>query len=118
MHFLSRFFEKSRKCDAELFAKSKKSEKREKNSEIVHAQNQLSANGSGGGRQMRFFMIFMIFLTKAFLIHFFALFLLNFSQKHRQGTFLCHFQPKAYSTIFFSKKHFSSLGLPLTFFQI
>ena len=54
MHFLSRFFDKSRKCDAELFAKSKKSEKREKNSEIVHAQNQLSANGSGGGGKCDF----------------------------------------------------------------
>ena len=49
MHFLSIFLKKSRKYDAELFAKSKKSEKREKNSKIIHAQNQLSADGSGGG---------------------------------------------------------------------
>ena len=37
LYFLSIFFEKSRKCDTELYAKSKKSEKREKNSEFFHA---------------------------------------------------------------------------------
>ena len=54
LHFLSIFFEKSRKFDAQLFAKSKKSEKVEKNSKIVHAQNQLSANGSGGAPESDF----------------------------------------------------------------
>ena len=54
LHFLSIFFEKSRKFHAELFAKSKKSEKVEKNSKIFHAQNRLSANGQGGHFLMNF----------------------------------------------------------------
>ena len=44
-------------------------------------------------------------------MHFFALFILNFSQKHRQGPFLCNFQPKTYSTLFFQRRG-QSLRLP------
>ena len=80
MHFLSRFFEKSRKYDAELFAKSKKSEKKEKNSEIVHGQNQLSANGSGGEANA-IFHDFHDFSNKSIIESFFCDFFVSFLTK-------------------------------------
>ena len=80
MHFLSIFLKKSRKCDAELFAKSKKSEKREKNSEIVHAQNQLSANGSGG-EASAIFLDFHAFSNKSIFDAFFCTFSFEFLTK-------------------------------------
>ena len=44
------------------------------------------------------------FTFSVLLMNVFSLFILNLSQKHREGPFLCNFHQKAYSMIFFLKK--------------
>ena len=112
MHFLSRFFEKSRKCDAELFAKSKKSEKREKNSEIIHAQNQLSADGSGGGHWCYFSWFSWFFYQKHYWIIFLWFFCFISHKSINKGPFFAIFSQKHIACIFFLQKHYWFYDVP------